>query len=56
VTALVGLPNQLTTSIKKFDEVIQKISRERPHWGIVQSLPGAGPVMAPRLLAANTLS
>ena len=52
VTALVGLLNQMKTSIKKFDDVIQELSRQHPNWAIAQSLPGAGPVMAPRLLAA----
>ena len=52
VTALVGLLNQMKASIKKFDDVIQQLSRQHPNWVIAQSLPGAGPVMAPRLLAA----
>src|SRR5262245_33210113 len=52
VSALVALLNQMKSSIKKFDEAIAKISRQHPHWRIAQSLPGAGPIMAPRLLAA----
>ena len=52
VTVLVGLLNQMKASIKKFDDVIQELSRKHPNWVIAQSLPGAGPVMAPRLLAA----
>ena len=52
VTALVGLLNQMKSSIKKFDAVIQELSQQHPNWAIAQSLPGAGPVMAPRLLAA----
>ena len=50
VTALVGLLNQMKASIQKFDDVIQELSRQHPHGMIAQSLPGAGPVMAPRLL------
>jgi transposase len=52
VTELVALLKQMQTSIKKFDTAIAEISRQHPCWAIVQSLPGAGPVMAPRLLAA----
>jgi transposase len=52
VTALVALLKQLQTSIKKFDKAIAAISRQHPFWEIAESLPGAGPVMAPRLLAA----
>jgi hypothetical protein len=52
VTALVALLKQLQTSIKKFDKAIAAISRQHPCWEIAQWLPGAGPVMAPRLLAA----
>jgi transposase len=52
VTALVALLKQLQTSIKKFDKAIAAICRQHPCREIAQSLPGAGPVMAPRLLAA----
>ena len=52
VTALVALLQQLQTSIKKFATAIAETSRQHPCWAIAQSLPGAGPVMAPRLLAA----
>ena len=52
VTALVALLKQMQTSIKKFDTAIAETSRQHPCWAIAQSLPGAGPVMAPRLLAA----
>ncbi len=51
-TALVALLKQMQTSIKKFDIAIAEISRQHPYWAIVQSLPGAGPIMGPRLLAA----
>jgi transposase len=52
VTELVALLQQVQTSIRKFDKVIAETSRQHPCWAIAQSLPGAGPVMAPRLLAA----
>ena len=52
VIALVALLEQMQTSIKTFDTVIAETSRQHPCWAIAQSLPGAGPVMAPRLLAA----
>jgi transposase len=52
VTALVALLKQMQTSIKKFDTAIAEASRKHPCWTIAQSLPGAGPVMAPRLLVA----
>jgi hypothetical protein len=53
VTELVALLKQMQTSIKKFDAAIAKTSRQHPCWTIAQSLPGAGPVMAPRLLASH---
>jgi transposase len=46
------LLKQMQMSIKKFDTAIAETSRQHPCWAIAQSLPGAGPVMAPRLLAA----
>jgi transposase len=52
VTALVALLKQMQTSIKTFDAAIAESSRQHPCWAIAQSLPGAGSVMAPRLLAA----
>ena len=52
VTALVALLKQMQTSIKEFDTAIAETSYRHPCWVIAQSLPGAGPVMAPRLLAA----
>jgi transposase len=52
VKALVALLKQMQTSIKEFESVIAETSLRHPCWKIAQSLPGAGPVMAPRLLAA----
>ena len=52
VTALVALLKQMQSSIKEFDSAIVETSHRHPCWDIAQSLPGAGPVMAPRLLAA----
>src|SRR5205814_1829969 len=43
---------QMQTSIKEFDSAIAETSHRHPCWAIAQSLPGAGPVMGPRLLAA----
>ena len=52
VSALVALLNQMKASIKKFDDAIEEISQQHPCWTIANSLPGAGPVMTARLLAA----
>lgn len=52
VTALVALIKQLAASVGRFDQAIAETSRQHSHWEIVTSLPGAGPIMAPRLLAA----
>jgi transposase len=52
VTELVALIRQTQTSIAKFHAVIADVSQQHPCWKLVQSLPGAGPAMAPRLLAA----
>jgi hypothetical protein len=48
----VALIRQTQASIAKFDAVIADVSQQHPRWKLVQSLPGAGPAMAPRLLAA----
>jgi len=52
VTELVALLRQIQISIGKFDAVIADVSHQHPCWSLVQSLPGAGPAMGPRLLAA----
>jgi transposase len=52
VTALVALLKQMQSSVKACDSAIAETSHRHPCWEIAQSLPGAGPVMAPRLLAA----
>ena len=42
----------LRDAIRELDKAIQKLARKQPDWEIVDSLPGAGEVMAPRLMAA----
>ena len=42
----------LNAAIEKFDQQIQTLFAAHPDRGIFSSLPGAGPVLAPRLLAS----
>jgi len=39
-------------AINQFDDEIEKLATEHPDYGLFQSLPGAGPALAPRLLVA----
>jgi transposase len=42
----------LRENIKEFDQQIARIAETQPDWAIVSSFPGAGPVLAPRIMAA----
>ena len=50
--ALVDLIRTLQSHVAEFDEAIAGKLKEHPDAAIFRSLPGAGPVMAPRLLVA----
>lgn len=52
VGALLALLRVLHTQIAEFDRQIAATAAIHPEWPIMDSLPGAGPVMAPRLIAA----
>lgn len=52
VQILVATIATLREGIAELDRQIQKISGAHEDFGIYQSLPGAGPALAPRLLAA----
>jgi transposase len=39
-------------AIRQFDDEIEKLASAHPDYGLFQSLPGAGPSLAPRLLVA----
>jgi len=49
--ALAELLAKLRAQIQKFDQQIKPLFESHPDQGIFASFPGAGPVMAPRLLA-----
>ena len=38
--------------IRSYDQDLEKLIREHPDFAIIDSLPGVGPVLAPRLIAA----
>jgi len=42
----------LLKTLEPFDQQIATVSQQHPDRGIFQALPGAGPVLAPRLLAS----
>lgn len=52
VLGLVGMLKALHQAIAGFDEAIEHAMQQHPDAPIFQSLPGAGPAMAPRLLVA----
>lgn len=52
VVAWAGLLKELLTAIACYDEQIEKLARQHPDYPLMRSLPGAGPVLAPRLIAA----
>jgi transposase len=52
VLALVGMLKAIHKSVTGFDKAIQNIMDQHPDAPIFQSLPGAGPALAPRLLVA----
>jgi len=50
--AWAGLLKQLLVTIATYDKKIDELARAHPDYALVKSLPGAGPAMAPRLIAA----
>jgi transposase len=52
VAALAGVLKSLHKAIQQLEEAIQKAMEAHPDAAIFLSLPGAGPALAPRLLAA----
>jgi transposase len=52
VVAWAGLLKQLLKAIADYDEQIDRLAREHPDYALMKSFPGAGPVLAPRLIAA----
>jgi transposase len=52
VRALVALLRALREAIAAHDEQIEQLARCHPDFAIFASLPGAGPVLVPRLIAA----
>ena len=43
---------QLIRTIESYDQKIDVLAREHPDYALIKSLPGAGPALAPRLIAA----
>jgi transposase len=52
VRRIVGQLDALRASIVEHDKKIADLAESHPDYGIFSSLPGAGPAMAPRLIAA----
>jgi len=52
VMALVRLVKELRRSIAAYDKQIEALARAHPDFDLFNSLPGAGPVLVPRLIAA----
>jgi len=52
IVAWAGLLKQLIRAIESYDEKIDTLAREHPDYALIKSLPGAGPALTPRLIAA----
>ena len=52
IVAWAGLLKQLLVAITAYDKQIDELARAHPDYALVKSFPGAGPAMAPRLIAA----
>ena len=52
IVAWAGVLKQLLLAITAYDKQIDELARAHPDYALVKSFPGAGPAMAPRLIAA----
>jgi len=52
VVAWASLLRQLVIAIAEYDEKIDSLAREHPDYTLMNSFPGAGPALTPRLIAA----
>ena len=52
VEALLPQLRELSASIVRFDVEIARLTEKLPDYGLFEALPGAGPTLAPRLMAA----
>lgn len=52
VIALVRILKEIRRAIAAYDEQIDELTRAHPDFALFDSLPGAGPVLVPRLIAA----
>jgi Transposase len=52
VVAWASLLKQLLVAITAYDEKIDTLAREHPDYTLMNSFPGAGPALTPRLIAA----
>jgi len=52
ITAWAALLKQVLAAIARYDEKIDELSRAHPDYTLMNSFPGAGSALAPRLIAA----
>jgi transposase len=52
VLALVRIVRTVREAILSYDQQIETLARQHPDFAIIDSLPGAGPALVPRLIAA----
>src|ERR1700687_4680505 len=52
VLALVRIVRTVRDAILSYDQQIETMARQHPRFAIIASLPGAGPALVPRLIAA----
>lgn len=55
IAAILGwtaLLKQVLAAITAYDQQIEELARAHPDYALIKSFPGAGPAMAPRLIAA----
>src|SRR5262249_50796924 len=52
VVAWAGLLRPLLQAIQEFDDRIDRLAHQHPDYAVMNSFPGAGPVLTPHLITA----
>jgi len=52
VLGLVRILREVRAALRAYDEELETLTRQHPDFALIDSFPGVGPVLAPRLIAA----
>src|SRR4051794_14296774 len=50
--SLARILREVRAAIRSYDQDLETLTREHPDFALIDSLPGVGPALAPRLIAA----